>query len=208
MNLQLVIFVYFLQYVQALQIRTFLPPIVLMLTTPDQASVSACPSMFPSSALSVCPSVCPSLKSTLFTVSSTLSLDIYQTLSLSSQSSQKVAASSHPIITLPKILNLITYKGLVKKFAKKNSVRQCLTINSPCFSLSSTQKNLIPMCIYLLGHDFFRFLAIFSASSLYFHKMFVFVGYPCASSNYPYQMLYMEDTRYSLLSLIFLKLYN
>ena len=120
--------------------------------------------------MSACPSVFPSFASTLFSVSSTISLDFDDTLSLSFYSSRNVATSYHPIINLLNNLNFLPRKGLLNKYANIFLVSQCLTLISPCFALSSTQNNPIPMFIDLLEHDIFLLLAIFSAASLSYHK--------------------------------------
>ena len=122
---------------------TFLPPIIPLLTNSYQRHVSACPS------------VCPSSTSTLFTVSSTRSLDVYDTFSLSFDSSHNISTSSHPIITLLNNLKLLPCKGLVKKSAIILSVGQCLMLIFPCFVLLVTQKNLNPVYLDLLENDIF-----------------------------------------------------
>ena len=63
-------------------------------------------------------------------------------------------------------LNLLPCKILVNKFANIFSVGKCLILIFPCFTLLSTQKNLITMCIDLLKHEIFPFSAILSAVSL------------------------------------------
>ena len=147
MILQLIIFVHFLQVVQAIQICTFLPPIVPLLNMPYQVRASVFPSVHPSYTLSACPSVFPSSTSTLFFLSSTSSLYVYDTLYLSSDSYHNVATSYHPIITLLNQLDLLPCKVLVNKYANILLVGRCLTLIFTCFALSSTQNNLILMCL-------------------------------------------------------------
>ena len=166
----------------------FLPLIVHLLTMSDQVLVSACLS------------VCPPSTSTLFPVSSTISLYVDYTLFLSFELSHKFSSSSHTIITLPKNLNLLTYKGLVIKSVNILPVRQCLDFIFPCFTLLASQYNLIPVCLDFIEHEFFPFLVFFYAASLSCHKMFDFIGYPCASRNFSYQFSYV---RYSLLPITF-----
>ena len=69
--LRLIIFISFIQSVQSVHISTLLPPIIPLLTNPDQVCMSICPYVCQSYTLSACPSVCLSSTSTLFTVSST-----------------------------------------------------------------------------------------------------------------------------------------
>ena len=104
-----------------------------------------------------------------FPVYSTCSLDVDDTLSLSSELSHNVATSSYTIITLLKILNLLPCKALVNKYANVLLVGQCLILVFPCFTLSSTQKNVIPVKLDLLEHEIFPFLAIFFPQNVWFH---------------------------------------
>ena len=145
-TLHLVLFIRFLQVVYAVKIQlnsllfalkgrnichcgyTLLHPILPLLTTLDQVRTSACPSVYPSST------------SKLFTVSSTPYLYVDYTFSLSFQLSHNVATSSHPIISLLQILNLLPCKGLVKKSANIFSFDQCLLLLLFCFTLSITPK--------------------------------------------------------------------
>ena len=96
------------------------------------------------------------------------------------------------------MLNLLHCRGLAKKSANILLFRQCLMLIFICFTLSATQKNLIPMCLDLLNYVIFLLLAIFSAVSLSCHKRFDFIVYPFVSKNYSHQLLY---GRYSLFSI-------
>ena len=116
------------------------------------------------------------------------------------ESSYNVAMSSHPIITLLNMLSSLICGGLVKKYANILLVGKCLTLIFPCFTLSYTQNNLMPMCLDLLENDIFPFLAIFFDASLSCHKISDLVWYSCASKNYSYQILYV---RYLLFPITF-----
>ena len=140
--------------------------------------------------------MCQSSTSTKFTVSSTRSLDVDDAFTLSFESSHNVATSSNLIITVLNNLYLIPCKGLVNNSANILLVGQCLAFIFPYFTLSTTQKNLILMCLDLLEHELFPFLAFFYAASLSCHRIFYFIEYPCASRNLSYQIFY---GRYSLL---------
>ena len=143
MSLLLLLYISFLWAVQDVQMRTFLPPTVYLLNSSDQVRASAFLSVCKSSTLSACPSVCLSYTSRLFTVSSTLYVDVYNTFSLSSESSHNSAASFHTIITLLNKFKLLPCKGLVNKSANIFFVWQCLILISPCFTLLATQRNMI-----------------------------------------------------------------
>ena len=124
------------------------------------------------------------------------SLDVDDTLSLLFFSSHNVATSSHPIITLLNNFKFLPCKGLVKKSFNILLFGKWLTLILPFFILLATQKNLILVCLDLLEHYFFPFLAILSAALLACHKMFDLIRYTCDYSKYSYQML---CGRYSLL---------
>ena len=167
MSSRLIVFIRFLLAVQAIQIRlnsllfllqrhnvcqygcTLLSPIVNLLTNSDQGRV---PAYF---------SVRSSYTSTLFNVSSTRSLNFDYTLPLLFELSHKIATFSHTIITLRNSLNMLLCKLLVNKYPKILSVGKCLTHILPCFTLSTTPKNLSPIFIDLLEHEIFLFLSIF-----------------------------------------------
>ena len=140
--------------------------------------------------------MCPLSTSTLFTVSSTRSLDVYDTLSLSFESSHNISTSSHPIITLLNHFNLLPCKVLVKKSAIIVFGRVVPDASLPFFCTIGHPEELNSGVSRLAWKWHFLFLGVFSGSSFSCHNFFYFIEYHCPSRKFSYQMLY---GRYSLL---------